>query len=108
MSRSTRLHEGYIMIDHRASPGLTDEQATRAGLPVGAGRGLFESATMHCAHCGTVVIINPWRAKSRASCNSCNAYICDRCGAEAKQPGYQHYSYAQMIDEVYNRGAANG
>jgi predicted RNA-binding Zn-ribbon protein involved in translation (DUF1610 family) len=88
----SKIHEGYLMIDHRASPGT---ELVPEGI-------LFETATMHCAHCGTVVIINPNRTRDRAWCVSCDKYICDNCGIETKLPDYVHKSYKQHLDQIYN------
>ncbi len=85
------FHEGYVMIDHRASPGT-------AQVPEGT---LLEAATMHCSHCGTVVIINPNRTRERPSCNRCMKYVCDNCAIEMKQPDYIHQSYQQKVDNIY-------
>lgn len=95
------IHEGYIMIDHRASPGFTQEEALMFGYHpdhVKAGQ-LFETKTNHCNHCGTVVIINPERTRERAKCQPCNMYICDNCGLEMKLPGYVHKTYKQKLND---------
>lgn len=86
------FHEGYIMVDHRASPGTPE-------VPEGT---LFEAATMHCSHCGTVVIINPGRTRDRANCTKCGKYVCDSCAVEMKQPDYTHKSYQQKNQELYD------
>jgi hypothetical protein len=78
---SLKRHEGYLMIDHRNSPGLTEEMTHAAGLPPGAGQGLFESATITCSHCQAIVIRNPDRVRERAYCSKCDRYLCDACGA---------------------------
>lgn len=89
----TAFHEGYLMIDHRASPGTKE-------VPEGT---LFESATMHCAHCGTVVIMNPSRKRERANCIQCGKYVCDNCGIAMRDPNYIHVSYKQNIENIYNQ-----
>jgi hypothetical protein len=63
---------GELTIDHRASPGLP-------GMPK-----LFETATCMCAHCNTLVVLNPLRTRERGHCRKCSAYICDNpaCHAE--------------------------
>lgn len=78
---SQRRYEGYLLIDHRNSPGLTDEQVAAAGLPPGAGQGVFEAPTLTCSHCQTIVVLNPGRRRERAYCPSCDRYLCDACGA---------------------------
>lgn len=75
-----RAREGYVMIDHRNSPGVPVEMAVAAGLdPSAAGSTLFESATITCKHCNRPVVLNPNRSRGRHYCRSCDGYICDQC-----------------------------
>lgn len=68
--QSKRRHEGYLMIDHRASPGLPAP---------GMGEGqLYETATITCVHCQTVVILSPTRTRARGYCQKCDHYVCDK------------------------------
>ena len=95
------LHEGYLMVDHRASPGLTPEEAMALGYTnatVGEGQ-LYETKTNHCSHCGTVVIMNPDRTRERAFCQACSKYICDNCGIAMRLPNYVHKTYIQLQEE---------
>lgn len=96
-----QIHEGYLMVDHRASPGLSPEEALKLGYhPSQVSEGqFFESKTNHCSHCGTVVIMNPMRTRERAFCQSCNKYICDNCGVAQRLPDYTHKTYKQQLDE---------
>ena len=71
---SLRRHEGYLLIDHRVSPGVP---AGPDPALVGAGR-LFESATITCSHCQAVVILNPDRSRPRHYCAKCDHYVCDK------------------------------
>jgi hypothetical protein len=90
--------DGEMTVDHSASPGLTPEQARRAGLPpelVGEGKKM-SAATLGCAHCGSAVVLNPMRKRERAHCYQCNKYICDICDAVRHEPGYVH----RTIEEV--------
>jgi ribosomal protein S27AE len=87
-----QINEGYLMVDHRASPGLSDNPL------MGEGK-LFEAKTNHCSHCGTVVIMNPLRTRERSFCSKCNKYICDNCGVSVKLPDYVHKPYKQQIEE---------
>lgn len=84
-----KAHEGYLMIDHRASP----------GTPQVPGGTLFEAAAMQCAHCNSVNIRNPGRTRERASCFKCGGmYVCDNCALEMKQPDYIHNPYIYRRD----------
>ena len=84
---SKRSHEGLLILDHRDSPGVPDSMAVQAGLPVGAGRGLFEAPTFTCQHCDAVVVINPKRNRERAWCKHCDHYLCDACGVALPHVG---------------------
>jgi hypothetical protein len=113
---SKRELEGYLLIDHSDSPGLTEAEAKRGArtslLPfVGAGQKL-ETPTQSCSHCERIVIINPKRTRHREWCRSCDHYICDVCGFEAREPGYVHKSYKQKMEDhlnfVIRTGVLNG
>lgn len=71
--------EGYLMIDHRASPGLDGNFMRDIGLggpslPEGL---LFESGIATCAHCNAIVVLQPLRTRARGHCAKCDRYICD-------------------------------
>lgn len=76
-----RSQEGYLLVDHRMSPGITD--ADLQTIPAShramfqSTRGLFEAPTMRCGHCGTMVVLSPTRQKARNYCQPCDHYICD-------------------------------
>lgn len=102
---SLRSHEGYFLADHRDSPGVPDAIVVAEGMPVGAGRGLFEAPTYTCSHCQAIVILNPKRNRDRAYCRGCDHYICDRCGAERARTGICK-PFKQLIDETLNAALA--
>ena len=105
----TRSHEGYLTVDHRASPGIPAALAVQMGMDprlVGEG-GFFESATMTCTHCRGVVILNPQRTRARAYCQKCDHYVCDGCHALTTLPGYQHVPYEQMVGRALDGQAAS-
>jgi len=81
---SLRSREGYLLIDHSASPGLEPGFMERIGLYGAAGLGegrRFETATLTCCHCGGVVPINPMRSRPLPYCAKCDDYVCNmpRC-----------------------------
>lgn len=100
---------GYLMVDHRASPGLPEEIARWAGYdPKLAGEGkVYEVATLSCSHCNGKGIPHPLRTRPRAKCMECDNreghYICDACDYLRTQPGYVHTPYVKFIDETLNR-----
>ena len=53
--------EGYLLIDHRASPGLPADFYQKVGLdaPAVTEGKMLESATLTCVHCNAIVIMNP-------------------------------------------------
>lgn len=79
-----RAREGYLLIDHRNSPGVPAEMMVALGLDPGAGRGTWESPTVSCCHCNTVVILNPLRTRARGYCPKCDGYVCDSPGCSAE------------------------
>lgn len=96
--RTKRSHEGYLLLDNRNSEGVPDEIVHQHGLPVGAGKGMFETPTFTCNHCGGVVIMNPQRTRERAYCRGCDHYLCDGCGAERSLTG-KCVTLQQKFDE---------
>jgi hypothetical protein len=79
--------DGYIHIDSRFSPGVSDEFIRAAGLdpakvPHAAEGKVFESGTLSCSHCQKHVAISATRTRARGHCKACNHYICDACNAD--------------------------
>jgi hypothetical protein len=99
MSKSLKRHEGWVMLDHSASPGLPADFARLMGLdPRFTGEGQkFEAATLTCPHCGGAWIKNPLRTRPRDYCRKCDHYICGGCAYIAAQPGYVHACFKQVI-----------
>lgn len=110
--KSKRSHEGYLLMNHKDSPGLSEaflqKEASKSGtppLPMGAGRGLFEAPTITCSHCQKVVVINPLRNRDRAYCAKCDHYLCDDpCGLDYKVSGGACRSYKQLTEMLYEQG----
>jgi hypothetical protein len=103
---SKRSKEGWICMDNRESPGVSDALLRTVGvsLPPGAGVGMFEAPTITCSHCQTVLIVNPLRTRDRAYCQKCDAYICDGCGTAMALSGVCK-PFAQLIEEVQEQAA---
>lgn len=84
-----RAQEGFLLIDHRASPGLTSADAVRgpgAGSPVVAGGKKYEAGFYLCSHCQNMNIVNPLRTRPHAYCWKCDHYVCDTlvCTSECR------------------------
>jgi hypothetical protein len=41
--------------------------------------GIIELDTLTCAHCQTIVLLNPKRQRSRGRCRNGDHYLCDAC-----------------------------
>ena len=85
---SQKRSEGYLLVDHRASPGLPENFMRDIGLDgptVTEGR-MHEAATKTCAHCCAVVILEPLRVRARGYCPKCDAYVCDHCAGRECTP----------------------
>lgn len=101
---SLRSHEGYLLIDHRNSPGVPDAVMVAQGLPEGSGRKdrIFESATFTCADCQAVVVMNPKRDRPRGYCPKCNHYICDACDTVRVLNGGACNNFQDRVDRELN------
>lgn len=100
---------GYLMVDHRASPGIPEDIARLTGYdPKLCGEGkLFEASTMTCSHCKGTVVKNPDRTRERATCFKCSGhYICDPCAYLATLPDYVHTPFDKVIDDVQKAEAS--
>lgn len=95
------------MTDHRESPGMSDSAVVPHGLPMGAGRGLFESSTFTCADCHKVVINNPDRTRPRGYCPKCDHYLCDYCESIRFASGGECKNLKMRIDRYLNELAKN-
>jgi hypothetical protein len=80
MKRSLSDGSGYLEIDHRDSPGLTEADIQHVPGAVAVGKGEhYERDIQMCSHCQRGVVLNPGRVRARAVCLKCNHYICDGC-----------------------------
>jgi hypothetical protein len=95
--------KGYLVIDHRASPGLPEELALRLGYDprqVGEGK-YFEADTLTCIHCKSVQVKNLFRTRERGSCPKCSfKYLCDPCTAAMRAPDYDHTPFEKLVDKL--------
>lgn len=92
--RTERSREGYLIVDHRGSPGTTE---------VGEGQ-VVELATSTCSHCTRVVVLNPKRTRERARCHNCFRYVCDTCAGILKAGG-ACLTFDKLADETFERAA---
>ncbi len=95
-----KFQEGYLWVDHRASPGLPEDVSRAMGYdPRFTREGkIFEAATLGCVHCGVHVVMNPLRTRERGQCSKCSwAYVCDACAVAMREPDYVHHTMAEII-----------
>jgi len=99
---SKKSHDGEVMVDHRASPGIPAHLAAKFGYhPSQVAEGVvLEAATLGCPHCGSHVVLNPLRTRERAHCYQCNMYICDGCDFIRHEPDYVHRTITQVRELV--------
>lgn len=102
--RTKRSSEGYLLIDHRNSPGITQEFVARNGIdgPAVAAGVTYESAILTCHGCQGDIIINPNRSRDRAWCMSHDAYLCDNCDARRAAAGGECVPLRQKLEQLWN------
>ena len=102
------MKEGYLMIDHRASPGIPAEMARAMGFDpklVGEGK-IFEAPSYTCLHCRGAVWKDCFRVEPLGFCQKCGGgFVCDGCVKEAMQPLYKHISYDMRVDIALENAA---
>lgn len=94
------------MIDHRDSPGLTDEEIRQSGspIPLGMGRAKVELPVLSCSHCQAMLVFNPMRTRERGHCPKCDRYVCDTCKAVLVATGICR-PFAKVMDETLEAAA---
>ncbi len=80
---SKRSHEGWLMVDDRASGGR-----------------LVEQATFTCAHCQRITPLDPLRQIPRGYCRQCDRYLCDRTACNG-----QCRSMSRLLDQTQEQAA---
>lgn len=103
---SLKRHEGYLLVDHSASPGLPEDVARMMGYdPALCREGkVFEAATLTCKHCGNAWNKNPFRTRAREYCRLCDHYICDGCHELRSRPDYVHTTRDKLRDDALELG----
>src|SRR6516225_6558246 len=94
--------DGEVTIDHRESPGFTEQEAVAAGRSVLVQHNfpkLLRMPTYCCSHCDRIVVKNPFRTRNRSWCPQCDREICDDpCAVAFKLDGICRCR-AKRIDE---------
>lgn len=97
---SKRSREGYLFIDHRASPGLPEDFYRKVGIDapaVGEGQ-VWEGSVLVCMHCNGPQIKNPMRTRERGYCRKCDGYVCDICSLNMRAADYVHKPFRERVD----------
>lgn len=97
MKHSLKDGSGYLEVDHSESPGLLPADVAHLPGAVAVGPGeVYKTDVQQCAHCQTVVVLNPKRTRPRGFCAKCNHYVCDHpvCNATC-QPVAKLFDRAQ-------------
>lgn len=98
---SINQNDGYLLLDHRGSDGVSNDDLRKAGLPVSfGGRSVVEVKTLYCPHCGSHSIKNPERTRAREYCKKCNHYVCDCCHAASQAADYVHRTFEELAHLV--------
>jgi hypothetical protein len=97
--------ENYLEIDHRESPGFTEEQARRGrfGVTMPVGSKKFQLKTYTCCGCQRQIIMRDNRVRPRHRC-SCDKFICDGCALTFSVTGV-HKPFTQVIEDYLARSA---
>lgn len=102
MSSKIGGHTGYLLIDNRASPGVSEEfiRASGKNAPFAPEGTCFEADTYTCSHCHAVVIKNPQRQRERAICRKCMRVVCDTCITEC-------VPFNKVLEDLQNQAFHN-
>lgn len=107
---SKRELEGYLEINHIDSPGISAEEAAKAGnatLAVPGGM-KFQRATINCACCQVLVVLEPTRTRGRGYCPSADRYVCDLCESARVQRGTCCGTFNKLIDNIIEKAIIKG
>jgi len=101
VKRSLSHGAGYLVVDHRDSPGISpaDVAHVPGAIPVPGGE-LLERDAIVCAHCQKIVVLEPGRVRARAHCPKCDAYICDACEAARVAAGGACVPFKAVLDHA--------
>ena len=101
---SKRDHAGWLMLDHRDSPGFSEAEMRKANprLKPTAGKGLYETNVVHCRHCQKGLIVHPLLMADLPYCHLCDAYICESCKVTMAASG-QHMPFDKLADLIQER-----
>lgn len=96
-----RRKAGYLAMDHRESPGVSeaDMHKNAPELKVTAGRGLYETNIVHCGHCQKGLVVHPLLMIDLPYCHKCDAHICEACKTTMVVTG-ECLPFSKIVDIV--------
>ena len=103
MALTQRDKEGYLLIDHSQTQGVSDEVMMANGMPIGSGHGKFEAPTFTCSHCEAVCIVRMPRAEAIPYCPKCSHHICNKCEKRRVAAGGECHTFKDIAD-IYLSG----
>lgn len=102
MRLSLRHGAGYLVIDHKDSPGLTPADVAHVPGAVATGGGqVLERDILQCSHCQRGVLLHPLRTRDRGFCPKCNRYVCDQCETRRIKTG-ECVPFKAIIDRLHD------
>jgi hypothetical protein len=81
MKHSLKHGAGYLIVDHRHSPGIAPADVAHVPGEVltAPGGAVLERDVLTCSHCERTIVLHPLRTRDRGYCPKCHAFICDTC-----------------------------
>jgi hypothetical protein len=105
---SLKQGAGYLLVDHRESPGLTPEDVAHVPDAIAVGKGeVLERDIKQCSHCQRGVVLEPNRVRSRGYCPKCDHYVCDQCEAIRAKTG-DCVPMVKVIDRAFDNAIKLG
>ena len=102
MKHSLKDGSGYLIIDHKDSPVIKEEEVPielrKNTVIVNSGK-VYEADIQSCSHCQRGVILNPDRVRARGYCPKCHHYICDTC-RELYDKTLECVPFKQVFDKL--------
>lgn len=99
---SLKQHAGYLVVDHRDSPGLSPADVAHVPGAEAVGKGeMFEADVLTCSHCQRGIVLNPARVRERGYCGKCDHYVCDQCETIRVKTG-ECMPIAKVVDQARN------
>lgn len=101
--KSLKHGAGYLIIDHRDSPGVRPEDVAHVPGAVAAPGGTqVEMDVYQCSHCQRTIVLraaSKERMQARGYCPKCHHYVCNGCEAIRVKTG-ACVPFKQILDRA--------